>query len=337
MPHMGAQGPLVATLLQRRLRPSTLAQYDSNVRSFVRFLSAEDIAVSAVDHFVVARYIAWLWDSSDYNLAPSTLRSYIAAIRTVFELLSHRPVDTSHPIVRDLLTSYENDYADSHAPRPQRPAWPARATMTCSHDLHGWLHNNPNRISDTDATAAAHILFAALTYCRGNTSANATFDHVRTTPLSIRISLVTQKARRLRVDPPMRVLQATTLTHPIAVLSAFIARRRRLFGTSDGLFRLAGQRRASLTLTDAVLRTTARLGMDAIYTAHCLRIGAISAAHRIGVTLATIASHAGHANISTTVGYIRHGVPADSYSVVLYGSDRPMDMIQASSSLGVLV
>jgi hypothetical protein len=129
-------------------------------------------------------------------------------------------------------------------------------------------------------------------------------------------------------------------------VSAFIARRRTRFDSSDchtdGLFRLPGRRRRSPTLTAAVLRTTVRLGMDSIYTSHCLRIGAISAAsHRTGVTIATQQRspfHAGHANIGTAAGSIRRGVPAAStLSFFPYGSDRTRDMIQASSSLGVLV
>ena len=321
IPGLGRQRATVADLLRHRLRPSTVAQYGNTVSSFVTFLHTEGITTSLVNDTVIARYIAWMWAHDRYDLHPNTLRSYLSAVRKLFGPLATTPLDLQNPLIQDLLVSYTNDYNNTHDARARRPAWPASATIACASDLRDWLDGS-STMTEADAVQAAQLVFAALTYSRGNTSRHVLFKHISLTSSGPLVNLVTQKSARMRNNPPIRLLHGNNRNHPANVLADFVRRRRATFPPNDLVFRTTDDP-AVASLDEAVKSTARRLNLGDIWSGHCIRIGAISAAFRIGVPIETIAELVGHAATATTRGYIRHDYIIDNHAVTLYGADRP--------------
>lgn len=321
-PDLGPQAPAVARLLQHRLHPNTIAAYASHLKPFFRFMEEAGVTDwASIDHHTIARYVAWMHEHPQYDLAPRTLRSYVSAIATVFSTLASRPIDTSHALVKSLFAAYANAYHTTHNQPDKRTAWPTTASLTCCRHLRDWIQRGTaGGSTQREALDAAQVVFATLTYCRGATSRHVRLEHITFTDTGFRVTLVEQKANRLRLDPPTRTFAATDPAHPVSVLRAFFKLRLTTEGPAAFAF---GDRTLAASLDSVVKRVALRLRLPGAWSSHCVRIGACSAAHRLGVSVFTIAHLAGHASIDTTLGYIRHDVPADSAADQFFGSDLP--------------
>eukprot|EP00038_Savillea_parva_P001320 m.103096 g.103096 ORF g.103096 m.103096 type:complete len:921 (+) comp10466_c0_seq1:1519-4281(+) len=319
---LGSQRNSIQHLLTYRLSTSTQRTYSYTVRPFIAFLASEHIPTAAITNATIARYVAWLWSHPTYSLSPNTLRSYVSAARSTFGPLTRTPLDSHDPLVTDLLTSYTNHYAIAHPPKPQQAAWPAAATVACSNMITTWLQQ-PHGTADRTIDSAALVLFAMLVFCRGFTSDAVRFCHITiTSPTSFTVALTAQKSARLRLQPPTRHLIADSPSHPVATLTAYILRRAASCHASAPVF---------LTTLDRAIRTVAsRLQLPGDWSSRCIRIGSISAAFRIGVPIESIAHFAGHAQTSTTRGYIRYDVPDDDAALLLYRNLLPRALQQSS-------
>lgn len=79
----------------RGMSASTVENYHTAVRSFIRFGSGKDIPLSGIDCHLVARYERWLHEQ---GVCPNTSSCYLRSLRAIYNKASqHRQVKDRKP------------------------------------------------------------------------------------------------------------------------------------------------------------------------------------------------------------------------------------------------
>ena len=121
----------------RGMSSSTVANYQTAVRSFIRFGGGRDMPLSGIDCRLVARYERWLREN---GVCPNTSSCYLRSLRAIYnKAVAHRKVKDKNPF-RNAFTGNDRTVKrsigapDLRACRPSNfPKGPHRLlSATCS-------------------------------------------------------------------------------------------------------------------------------------------------------------------------------------------------------------
>ena len=321
-----------------RLAGSSWNTYASSFRSFLKFLQAESIPVHEVTEKTLEMYVCYLAQTSERVLAGGTVASQLSGIRSCLRELGVTLVD---PVgTAGALAGYKR-FALAVLPRPlAHAAWPIEFTAHALRLARGLLHSFRTGVLNTSqrctVIGAAHIVMATLTFSRGHTTNNVRLVDFEFTSAGFAVALRSQKRPQDRLPQQQHRVDSGRggRTDPVQFLLDYVAALRFLGADADSLL-FPGLKFGSFTLDASVKHFVAlcdfRHSQNAPLTGHTVRVGAVSSAFAIGVPLVTCAYMCAHTQLSSTQGYVRHGIRTGPVDVQYFGHLRPSTGGQGSS------
>ena len=313
-----------------RLTPSMWDQYTTALRPFTEFLLAEHLELTEVTEAGLEHWVCWLVESDRYHLKGGTVAQYLAGARTCLGGL-HVQLGDTHG-TRGALSGYKKLDELTRPPVHRRPAWSAEHTTEAVRAARfllpalqrGELPGAERRF----VTATLHVVVAALTFSRGDSTNPMRCDELEPGPDGFHVRLSKQK-RPKRHPPPQHSFRATAHPDCPIAFARDVARTLRYAGyAADALlFGTTSSASAPLTLDASVQLLVQHLQLDFgardTPPGHSVRIGAVSEAYGIGVPMPTIAHMCTHKTLQTTQGYIRHGIPVSPSAHLYYAHLHP--------------
>lgn len=314
-----------------RLSGGSWNTYASHFQNFLQFLSSEQLPLETVTETTLEMYVCYLAEQPGTIKAGTTVASHISGIRSCLRELGIILTDATGTSAA--LAGYKR-FALMVKPAPhQHAAWPLEHTRLVLRRARALLPLFRNGTLDMTGyrtvVGAAHIVLAQLTFSRGHTTNNVLLSDLDFTDTGFSVVLRSQKRPQDHLPHQEHhvSLGRSYRTDPVQFLLDYVAALRylrvhpdsRLFPTAKGKgFSLDAAVKHFVALCDL------RHSDNAPLTGHTIRVGSVSAAFSIGVPLPTCAYMCHHKQVSSTQGYIRHGLKIDTDLAFQYfGNLRP--------------
>lgn len=307
-----------------RLSASSWNAYTSALKGFLTFLQEESLALADVTEHHLEMYVCWLAQSA-VLLAAGTVASYLSAIRSCLKEIGIRLGNTDG--TTGVLAGYRRLATAVRPAVVQHAAWPTAATISFMSMAMSFLPAFAAGRTTTAQTkmviAAGHLVFASLTFGRGDTTNSVLFDHLVLHPRSFLVQLLKQKRPQPQLPQQQHTASTASLVDPVGFFLRFCAAQtQRGLATSDRIFALRTGHKTVISLDAAVKLAVSTLHLPP-YTGHCVRVGCISEGFALGVPLLTLARMSGHKSSASTEGYVRPGVAVTASTSLFFSALLP--------------
>lgn len=314
-----------------RLSGGSWNTYASHFQNFLHFLSSEQLPLETVTETTLEMYVCYLAEQPGTIKAGTTVASHISGIRSCLRELGIILNDATGTSAA--LAGYKR-FALMVKPAPhQHAAWPLEHTRLVLRRARALLPLFRNGTLDMagyrTVVGAAHIVLAQLTFSRGHTTNNVLLSDFDFTDTGFSVVLRSQKRPQDHLPHQEHhvSLGRSYRTDPVQFLLDYVEALRHLRVHPDSwLFPTAKGKGFSLdaAVKHFVALCDLRHSDNAPLTGHTIRVGSVSAAFSIGVPLPTCAYMCHHKQVSSTQGYIRHGLKIDTDLAFQYfGNLRP--------------
>ena len=263
----------------RGMSASTVENYHTAVRSFIRFGSGKDIPLSGIDCHLVARYERWLHEQ---GVCPNTSSCYLRSLRAIYNKASqHRQVKDRKPF-RNAFTGNDRTVKRSIGAADIRrlhvAELPTGSRLALARDLFIFSFCAMGMpFADMAQLRRGQIKEGVLTYCRRKTG-----RQVRVKIEGLMQDILDRYAR-----------EDSDYLFPILHKAVGKRLQPRRYSTA-----LRGYNRALQTLAQ-------KTGIKAHLSSYVPRHSWASMAYRHNVALPVISQALGHSDTHTTLIYIR--------------------------------
>lgn len=282
----------VAKFVASSRADATRAAYNSDWRDFADFCERHGAAAMPAEAGTLASYLAHLADS---GRKVSTIRRRVVAIGA-FHRLASQPNPAIEPVVRQTLDGIE---------RRLGAAPTKKAAMTV--DLVSKaVRKIPEDLTGLRDRALILIGFAAA--LRRSELVALDRSDIRPHPKGL-VVLIRRSKTDQRGEGKTKAIPHGRRLHVSAALDAWLAAAKI---TEGPIFRgvrgptVLSERLCTKQVARIIKARAAAIGLDPdSFGGHSLRSGFITSAADNGASLQNIASHAGHAKLDTTLGYVQ--------------------------------
>ena len=323
-------GTTRADLALARLRTSTWNQYATAMNPFQDFLQDVGRKLNDVNEPDLEDWICWMMESENYNVKGETLGQYVSGVRTCpreFGIKLGGPAGT-----KGALDGYKQLSIETQPPVHVKPVFSTQHAVTgvrAVSRIRGDFRKNTLEKKEAELVIAVpHVVIAHLTFSRGDSTQPLRGAELTATAAGFTVRLPKQK-RPKRNRPPEHTFQATGQPDcPIAFVRGLL-QDLRCRGNSDDslLFGTPPTATRAMALDTAVKTLVRQLRIELpgqhVPTGHCARVGSVSEAYAIGVPMPTCAHMCTHSDPSTTMGYLRFGIPVSQSAQLFFGHLHP--------------
>ena len=319
-----------ASLAAASLAGATWNQYASAASGFLLFIAAMGLTLAAVTSVHIEMWVCSLLDShrvAGRPLNPNTVRSKVPAVKAILrEVGNPQPASAG---LTSVLAGHQRIVNLTTPPQPQKAPWPSHNTMAALR--HGRVLLPSTRsgggIVSGDTwnalTSIAAVVFATITFCRSDTSSAVQRGELHFGTEGLTVKLTKQKRPRKYV-PIQTQPWRPGVDCPARFLKEFVSLQpSHGYQPKSLAFGVGPQATKPIALDHAVRTVAQLLGIDQPttnpFTGHCLRVGSISDAARLGAPLHVISAMPAHKRSDTTRGCLRPGVPVTAAARLFYG------------------
>ena len=310
--------------LDASLAKKTRSAYLGDWRAWIAWCEATDTAAAlpATDEALA------VWLASDGELANSTLRRRLSAVRLIHARAGH-PLPPELPACRAVLRGHARETRERGVRRQDALTTDRLVTV-----LDAIGADMPAATADA-VRDAAMLLVGFDAALRPSELARLDLAHLAPLGADVVLDVPWSKADQAGEGACVAIRpQADPRYCPVAVLRRWCAVRERLLGPArEGpVFvalgtaavhraRLKGPESLSTRAIERMVkRRAAAAGLDGAYAGHSARRGRITSAIRAGAPLGQVREHARHRHVSTTLGYVESAGAIARHPPVVIGA-----------------
>jgi site-specific recombinase XerC len=289
----------VAQLLEAAKRPNTLRAYRSDWRAFTSWCERTGLAALPAQPQTVAAYIA----DRQLDLAPSTLQRHVASISTAHKTASY-PSPCESELVRTTLQGLRAVYRPT-AKRTGRKGKAPALTAEQMRSIVSAVGNDPAGLRDK-----ALLLLGYKAALRRSELAGIDWEHIEMQPEGIVLHLHNSKTDKSHTGQRVAVVAEGGGFCAVQAVEAWRRWCTHQTDTQTGaVFRSVnkhlhlGERLSTASVGAIVTVRAAEVGLDGV-TAHSLRRGHLTEAHRRGRSEADMMHTSRHKSVAVFRGYL---------------------------------